>query len=47
MIEILGCHKEECIQIMEKYVGTFNFKELSLVEALRYLTSNFLLFGES
>lgn len=47
MIEILGCHKDECVTIMEKYVNTFDYSELSLVEALRYLTSNFLLFGES
>ncbi|CAD8083791.1 unnamed protein product [Paramecium sonneborni] len=47
MIEILGCHKEECVTIMEKYVNTFDYSQLSLVEALRYLTSNFLLFGES
>lgn len=32
---------------MENYVNSFNYSNLSLVDALRYLTSNFLLFGES
>jgi Sec7-like guanine-nucleotide exchange factor len=47
MIEILGYHKEECVYIMEAYVASFNFHNLTVEEGLRLLLSNFLLFGES
>ncbi|CAD8162568.1 unnamed protein product [Paramecium pentaurelia] len=47
MIEILGCHKIESVAIMEKYGNTFNYSQLSLVKGIRYLTSNFLLCGET
>jgi len=47
MIEILGCHKDNCVEILGMYVNTFNFTDLTIVESLRLLSSNFLLFGES
>ena len=47
MKEILGYHKEDCIALMKQYVKTFDYTGLSVVEGLRLLASNFLLFGES
>lgn len=47
MIEVLGSHKEEHVKILENYIDTFDFTGLSVVESLRLLVSNFLLFGES
>ena len=47
MVEILGYHKEKCIKVMEKYVESFDFRGHSVVEGLRLLLSNFLLFGEA
>lgn len=47
MIEILGCHKDNCVEILRMYVNTFNFTDLTIVESMRLLSSNFLLFGES
>lgn len=47
MIEILGYHKEPCMTLMKKYIESFAFQGLSVVEGLRHFLSNFLLFGES
>lgn len=47
MIEVLGYHKEQYIDILQEYIDRFEFTGLSIVSGFRLLISNFLLFGES
>lgn len=47
MIEILGAPDKLNILILQKYIETFNFKNMDVLFAMRVLFSNFLMFGEA
>ena len=47
LIEVLGGSGDFNKLIMKKYFDTFDFKNINVVDALRILFSNFLMFGES
>ncbi len=47
LIEILGSPDKLNMEILKRYIATFNFENMEVLFALRLLFSNFLMFGEA